>query len=424
MAAYPQRLVKRLAVISYHSSPLLQPGSGDGGGMTVYVREVATALARRGVHTDIFFRAGGTQNLPRTVEISPGVRAVGIEAGPERAVEKEHLPLYVDDFVRGIRAFAAARRTRYDLVHSHYWQSGLVAKHLVSRWGVPMVHSHHTLGRVKNSHLAPGDFPEPPSRLEGESEVIRAADVLIASTDDDWQQLAGMYDAPEDAIKTVYPGVDHQLFYPGDRMQARQKLGLGDERMLLAVGRIQPLKGLELAIQAVARLAPTLGRPLVLTLVGGASGRSGEEEVRRLRRLVESLGLRESVRFAGPQLHNRLPLFYRAADALVVCSYSESFGLAALEAHACGTPVVATPVGGLCFIVRDGESGWLVSTRDPATFSAKLRALLEDDDLRASFAECAARSARRFSWDRTALALLDLYECLMTGDLPEVCTAN
>ncbi|MDQ4143586.1 MAG: glycosyltransferase, partial [Actinomycetota bacterium] len=356
--------------------------------------------------------------------ISPGVRAVGIEAGPRRAVEKERLPLYVEHFVRGIRAFSATRRSRYDLVHSHYWQSGLVAKELVSGWGVPMVHSHHTLGRVKNSFLAPGDYPEPPSRLQGEAEVIRAADVLIASTDDDWQQLACMYDAPQEAIKTIHPGVDHGLFHPGDRAQARRRLGLGAERMLLAVGRIQPLKGLDLAIRALDELVRAVDRPLVLTLVGGASGRSGEDELRRLRRLVDSLGLRDRVRFAGPQPHSSLPLFYRAADALVVCSYSESFGLAALEAHACGTPVVATPVGGLSFIVRDGESGWLVDTRDAGTFSPKLRILLEDDDLRAAFAECAARSARRFSWDRTAAALLDLYECLTTGDLPEVCTAN
>ncbi|MGH2734223.1 MAG: glycosyltransferase, partial [Actinomycetota bacterium] len=217
-------MVKRVAVVVYHSSPLAEPGSGDAGGMTIYVRELAEALARRGVHTDIF-----TRRLDGQAKVTPlgeRVRVVGIEAGPPGKLAKEQLVRFIDDFAAGVRAFAMTQRLSYDVVHSHYWQSGVAAGQVARAWAVPLVHSQHTLGLVKNTSLAPGDLPEPQYRLEGEAEVIRSADVLIASTDDEWQQLSCLYGAPHDGLKTIHPGVDHALFKPGDRAAARAELDL------------------------------------------------------------------------------------------------------------------------------------------------------------------------------------------------------
>jgi D-inositol-3-phosphate glycosyltransferase len=412
--------VTRVAVLSYHSSPLAEPGAGDAGGMTVYVRSVAEAMATAGVRTDIFTRATGDERA--VTELSPGVRVVAVPAGPPRPLEKEDLAGHVDEFAAGIRAFAAAQRIRYEVVHSHYWQSGLAARELARGWDVPMVHSNHTLGKVKNRWLAPGDVPEPLSRLQGEAEVIAAADALIASTDAEWQQLACLYGAPHDRLKTVYPGVDHRVFSPGDRVAARRALGLRDEAVMLYAGRVQPLKGLELAVRAAEQLVPALDRKLVFVVVGGASGGRGRDELDRLRVLSHSLGIADAVRFVGARPHAELPAFYRAADVVVVCSHNESFGLAALEAHACGTPVVGTAVGGLSHIVRDGESGFLVDSRDPAVFAARLKTVLSDADLRDSFGAAATRAARSFSWTTTAALFGDLYECLLVEQFPEVCT--
>lgn len=412
-------LLRRVAVVAYHSSPLAEPGSADAGGMTIYVRKLAEALSARGVHTDVFTRFAGSG--ARMTQLSQRVRVVAIDAGPPAVIPKDELPSHIDEFVAGVRAFATAQRSAYDIVHSHYWQSGLAATSLVEGWDIPLVHSHHTLGRVKNSFLAPGDVAEPQSRLDGEARVIDAADVLIASTDAEFRQLACLYGASHDRLKTLHPGVDHRLFQPGNRRASREELGLTGEAVVLYAGRIQPLKGLELAIRSVHQLVSALDRKLVFVLAGGISGPRGEDELRRLKDLVTSLGVEDNVRFAGPQPHSRLPVLYRAADAVVVCSHSESFGLAALEAHACGTPVVGTAVGGLSYIVEDGSSGFLVDTRDPATFASKLRALLENDALSHSFRKAAARRAQRFSWEQTADAAADLYECLMSERLPEAC---
>ncbi len=412
--------VNRVAVISYHSSPLLEPGAGDAGGMTVYVRSLAESLAREGVHTDIFTRA--TTDTQRVVELSPSVRVVCIEAGPRRAIAKEDQHRYVVDFAAGIRAFAGGQRIDYDVIHSHYWHSGLAGKRLARWWGVPLVHSHHTLGLVKNGFLAPGDVPEPRWRLEGEREVVEAADVLIASTEEEFAQLACLYGVPHDLVKTIHPGVDHSLFHPGSQASARSRVGVADELVMLYVGRIQPLKGIELALRAVEELRPALDRDLLLLIVGGASGRSGEAELERLRGLTRSLAIEGNVRFEGPQPHERLPDFYRSADLVCVCSHSESFGFAALEAHACGIPVIGTAVGGLAHILQDGASGFLVPERDPAVFAARAKTLLADDDLRSRFAHTAQVSSRRFSWSSTSRTFLELYDCLAREALPEACT--
>jgi D-inositol-3-phosphate glycosyltransferase len=413
--------MRKLAVISYHASPLVEPGAGDAGGMTVYVREVTARLARASVATDIFTRAKGAG--VRICHLTEGVRVIQVPAGPSGPLDKHELRRYVDDFVDGVRSFSVGQRLAYELIHSHYWQSGVAGVALAEAWDVPLIHSHHTLAKVKNRALAPGDHPEPPERLAGEAAVIARADVLVASTEDERAQLCCLYSAAPDRITTIHPGVDHSRFHPGDRGEARHVLGFApDELIVLYAGRIQRLKGVDLAISALEQLAPALDRPVRLHVVGGASGPGGEHELERLGRLAAGLGVGGAVRFLGPRPHHELPLHYRAADVVVVCSHSESFGLAALEAHACGIPVVGTAVGGLSHIVRDGRSGFLVAQRDPAVFAARLKTLLSDDSLRAAFGAEAVRMARRFSWERAAAELLELYDCLLLTRSAEACT--
>jgi D-inositol-3-phosphate glycosyltransferase len=410
----------RVAVLAYHSSPLIEPGSGDAGGMTVYVREVARVMAKLGIRTDVFTRS--ISGRLEATDIFPTVRVVAIPAGPSGDVPKSDLTSYVSDFVEGVAGFAASEGLDYELIHSHYWQSGIVGKQLAERWDVPLVHSNHTLARVKNRHLPPGETPEPRARLDGEADVISVADTLIASTDEEWSDLACLYRASHDRIKRVYPGVDHSLFSPGSKSAARAELGLGDEAVLACVGRVQPLKGLDLALRAVEQLVPVLDRPVKLLVVGGASGPSGENEAKRLDALAADLGIQDAIRFEGPQPHDLTPTYYRAADALLVCSFSESFGLSALEAQACGTPVVGTDVGGLRHIVGDDLGGFLVETREPSELAGRLKTLLSDADLHRRSSAAATASSARFTWDRTARELGDLYECLITETLPELCT--
>jgi D-inositol-3-phosphate glycosyltransferase len=415
----PQTFPKHIALISYHSSPLAEPGAGDAGGMSVYVRQTAEALARRGVRTDVYTRR--TADLPRVTELFPGVRVIFIEAGPLDA-PKEELATFLTEFTAGVSAFAASQRINYDIVHSHYWQSGLAGKVLAQRWHAAFVHSNHTLGLVKNRSLAAGDLPEPEVRILGEGEVVAAADVLITSTDEEFENLACLYGAAHDRLKTIFPGVNHEMFFPGDQDAARQELGLGDQAILLYVGRVQPLKGIELALRGLAELVPQLDRDVRLLVVGGPSGQSGEQEMARLQHLTKELGISDRVVFTGPQPHARLPLFYRAADVAVVVSHSESFGLVALEAAACGTPVVGTSVGGLSHIVDNGASGYLLDRRDSKLLARYLQPLLEDSSLRARFSVEAERAASRFSWMGASDALLELYACLMNESSAELCT--
>lgn len=409
----------RAAVISYHSSPLVEPGSGDAGGMTVYIRSLAEALLKRNVRTDIFTRA--VDDGPIVTHLAPGIRVVSVAAGPRTELEKESRVRYLDGFVSGVAAFAGDERHGYDFVHSHYWQSGEAARSLAALWGVPMIHSNHTLARVKNTHLAPGERPEPELRVQAEKEVLAAADALISSSQEEWHDLSCLYGVSHDRIQMIEPGVDHALFSPGDASAARRKLGLTDEAVLVAVGRIQPLKGLELAVRSVEQLVPAVDRDVVLLVVGGPSGRDGVTELGSLRQLARDLGVEDHVRFVGTRRHDELPTFYRAADALLVCSYTESFGLTALEAHACGTPVVATAVGGLRDVVLDDRSGFLVDERDATEFATRLKTLLSDAALRTDFSSAAIEVASRFSWDRAAERFAELYECLVEVGEPEAC---
>jgi D-inositol-3-phosphate glycosyltransferase len=401
MPAWKGGFAVRVAFVAYHTSPLASPGVGDAGGMNVYVSELALGLARLGVEVDIFTRQ--TRCDDETQHLHPCARVVPIPAGPRGEVGKERLTQFLPVFAEGIEAVREKAGLAYDVIHSHYWQSGVVAQQLAEWWNAPLVHTYHTLGRTKNRLLPDGDDPEPQARLEAEEEVLRAADLVTASSEVELAELA------EQSVALVRPGVDHELFHAGDRALARRRLGLGDAPMMLAVGRIQRLKGLELAVRAL----PLLGRAPFLLVAGGPSGADGGRELGRLDALARRLGVRGRIRFLGPQPRAELPDLYRAADVAVVCSHSESFGFTALEAQACGTPVVATPVGAIPEIVRDGVSGYVLEHRSPGDLAERLRRLFDDRSLHRRFGEAAVRSAGRYRWDDAAGELRAAYRALV-----------
>jgi D-inositol-3-phosphate glycosyltransferase len=388
----------RVAFVSFHTSPSDEPGAGDAGGMNVYVDRLARSLAARGVEIDVFTRATAA---PAVDEVAPGVRTIALPAGQAGVVPKEALTPLAPAFGLAIAAFSRAGRLRYDLVHSHYWQSGVAAMPLARLWRIPLVHTHHTLAEVKNGALPAGAAPEPNVRLRAEQIVMSGAALVTASTDEERRRAGGR------TVRTLTPGVDHVTFRPGDRGGARRRLGLATDPVFLAVGRIQSLKGLDLAVHALRHV----DRRSILLVAGGPSGADGEAELTRLRRLAWELGLAERVRFLGPRPHRSLPDLYRAADALVVCSHSESFGLAALEAHACGTPIVGTRVGGLPAFVRERRSGFLLDGRDPQLLAARLRTVVAAGG---PFRAAASAAAAGFSWDATATALLHEYRRLVS----------
>jgi D-inositol-3-phosphate glycosyltransferase len=401
---------RRVAVVSLHTSPLDQPGTGDAGGLNVYVLETSRRLAAAGVDVEIFTRAK-TSSLAHTVEIEPGVRVSHLRAGPFEELPKEDLPAQMCAFSAGLlRAEAGRPAGWFDLIHSHYWLSGQVGWLASERWDVPLVHSMHTMAKVKNLELANGDRAEPQVRVIGEEQVVENASRLIANTGDEARQLIDLYSASPQAIDVVHPGVDLDVFCPGDRASARATLGLRpDAQVLLFVGRIQPLKAPDVLLRAVARMVesdPARRRDLVVAVCGGPSG-SGLDHPSALADLATSLGIADIVRFEPPNDRARLAQWYRAADATVVPSYSESFGLVAIESQACGTPVVAASVGGLRTAVADGRSGLLVPGHDPDEWARALERMTtrERDHLAAG-----ARShAEGFSWDATAQALIDSY---------------
>ena len=365
---------RRIATISLHTSPLDQPGTGDAGGLNVYVVEVAKQLASRGIEVEIFTRAV-CRDTPAAVELVPGVLVRNVVAGPFEELDKNDLPGQICPFTFGVlRTEADYAPGRYDLVHAHYWLSGQVAAAAAERWGVPLIQSMHTLGKVKNLALAGGDCAEPEIRIRGEGEVVAAADRLVANTAEEARQLVELYGASPWRVETVSPGVDLSVFRPGPASAARRRLGLpADAVVLVFAGRIQPLKGPDVVLRAAAsllRLSPGLADRLVVVFVGGPSG----PEVGapgRLDGLASDLGVSGCVRLEPPCPQRELADWYRAATAVLVPSHSESFGLVALEAQACGTPVVAAAVGGLRTAVRDGFSGILVDGHDPVVWARR-----------------------------------------------------
>lgn len=393
-------------MLSVHTSPLAQPGTGDAGGMNVYVLQAALGMARRGVEVEIFTRATSSADPP-VVPVAPGVLVRNVAAGPFEGLDKYDLPTQLCAFTAGVlRAEASHEPGYYDVVHSHYWLSGQVGWLVRDRWAVPLVHTAHTLAAVKNAALANGDAAEPPLRAVGEQQVVDEADRLIVNTEEEARQLISLHHADPGRIDIVHPGVDLQNFTPGDRGQARAALGLSaTERIVAFVGRIQPLKAPDVLLRAIARLDPRT-HPVRVLVVGGPSG-SGLVAPDALARLAAELGIADRVSFLPPQSREQLADVYRAADLLAVPSYSESFGLVAVEAQACGTPVVAAAVGGLPVAVADGRSGILVAGHDPDQWARAIAGLLDSDA--AGLRQAAIAHAAGFSWDQTVAGLLDSY---------------
>jgi D-inositol-3-phosphate glycosyltransferase len=405
--------IRRVAMVSLHTSPLDQPGTGDAGGMNVYVIELSKRLARQGIEVDIFTRATDSA-LPPLVEAHDGVTVRHIHAGPFEGLTKHELPGQLCVFAREVlRAEAAQPLGHYDAVHSHYWLSGQVGALARDRWGVPLVHTMHTMAKVKNAALAQGDRPEPAARVIGEEQVVEAADVLIANTRLEARQLVDLYDAEPDRVQVIHPGVDLSVFRPLDQTQVRASLGLAaDAHVLLFAGRIQPLKGPDVLLRAVAVLLerhPGLRSRLVVPVVGGPSG-SGLDRPESLAALAAELDIDDVVRFVPPVSQAELARWYAAATVVAVPSYNESFGLVAAEAQAAGTPVVAAAVGGLTTVVRDDHSGFLVEGHDPGAWARTLVRPLTDPDLLVRLQAGALEQARQFSWEATAAQTLAVYE--------------
>jgi D-inositol-3-phosphate glycosyltransferase len=406
------RVPRRVCVLSVHTSPLEQPGTGDAGGMNVYIVQTATRMARRGVEVEIFTRATSSEHPP-VAELAPGVLVRHVVAGPFEGLGKNDLPSQLCAFTAGVlRTEARHEPGHYDVVHSHYWLSGQVGWLARDRWGVPLVHSAHTLARVKNAALADGDPPEPVVRVIGEDQVVAEADRLVGNTEAESRQLVELYGADPGRTVVVPPGVDLARFRPGDRAAARHGLGIPPDAVVLAfVGRIQPLKAPDVLLRAAAELLhrdPALRGRLVVLVAGGPSG-SGLAQPTALQELGRSLGLTDVLRFLPPQGGDELVGTYRAADVIAVPSHNESFGLVALEAQACGTPVVAAGVGGLPVAVADGSSGLLVPGHGAAQWADALAAVALHPARRAELGRGAVEHSRRFSWDRTADALLATY---------------
>ena len=405
-----------------HTSPLEQAGIGDAGGMNVYVVESSKRIAASGVAVDIFTRAN-RPGLPAEVEIADGVTVRHLEAGPFDGITKEELPSQICAFMSSFMRYEVTKSPGYyDLFHSHYWISGQLGWLASERLQIPLVHTMHTMAKVKNLSLAEGEKAEPLVRAIGEEQIVKASAALIANTASEAASLVSLYDACPDNVHVVTPGVDLSTFkVNGGKKFSRTKLGIReDQLMLLFVGRIQPHKGPEVLVRAVAEMVkhtPALRAKLRVVIMGGASG-SGSKEPERLDGLAKFLGVSDVIEFRLPVPREELADWYRCADLVCVPSYSESFGLVALEAQACGTPVVATAVGGLRTAVADGISGSLVDGHDPRAWSATIQRLLLEPQRRLLLSMGAVEHASHFGWDATARGILDVYDQVLSkGDV-------
>jgi len=403
-------------MVSVHTSPLAQPGYGDAGGMNVYVLELARHLARHGVESDIFTRATSSDQPP-AVRVEPGITVRHVMAGPFEGLTKADLPSQLCTFVRDVlRVEAEHAPYRYDVIHSHYWLSGQVGAVARERWSVPLIHTMHTTAKVKNAAGIAGEAAEPLTRIVGEEQVVEAADRLIANTTEEADELIGYYDADPTRVDVVHPGVDLAAFWPMGQDHARRELGLPlDAPVLLFAGRLQPLKAPDVVLRAARALierSPALADRLVVAVVGGQSG-GGPDQPVALRKLASDVGLEGVVRFEPALPRAELARWYTAASLVCVPSYSESFGLVALEAQACGTPVVASAVGGLSTAVRDGQTGRLLTSHDPAAWAGAIEELLSDRSRLGRLGRRAVRHAAGFGWDRTARETLRVYGAAM-----------
>ena len=401
-----------------HTSPLEQAGIGDAGGMNVYVVESAKRIADSGVAVDIYTRANKS-GLPEKVEIADGVTVRHLEAGPYDGITKDELPSQICALMSSfMHQEARLSPNYYDVIHSHYWISGQLGWLISERLGIPLVHTMHTMAKVKNLSLAEGEKPEPQTRAIGEEQVVSASSALIANTAAESASLVSLYDACPDKVFVVPPGVDLSTYkINGGKKSSRKKLNIREDALMLAfVGRIQPHKGPEVLIRAVAEMlkhTPVLRAKLKTVIMGGASG-NGSQEPERLKALTQFLGVDDVIEFMPPVPRDELSDWYRASDLVCVPSYSESFGLVALEAQACGTPVVATAVGGLRTAVADGISGSLVDGHDPRAWSAVISRLLLEPERRLLLSMGAVEHASHFGWDVTARGLLDVYDRVLS----------
>jgi len=411
---YPFKMSSRIATLMVHTSPLDQAGVGDAGGMNIYVVENAIKMAAAGVDVDIFTRATDP-DLPAVVQLAPGVKVRHIVAGPFTGLSKEELPSQIGALTHGaMEIFSGLPKDYYSMIHSHYWISGQLGWMLSEQTGIPLVHTMHTMAKVKNLNLADGDSPEPATRAIGEEQIVKNSAALIANTDAEAASLVSLYGACPDNVFVVPPGVDLQRFSVGSgKLDARSKLNIAPDALVMTfVGRIQPHKGPEVLVRAAAEMlahSPHLRSKLALIIIGGASG-SGSSEPDRLKELARILQVDDITHFLPPVTRDELPDWYRSADLVCVPSYSESFGLVALEAQACGTPVVATAVGGLRTAISDGISGSLVDGHDPRAWSAVLLRLLSDPSHRVKLSFGAIQHAANFGWESTARRTLQVYD--------------
>jgi len=414
----PANKRSKIATLMVHTSPLDQAGIGDAGGMNVYVVESAKKMAQAGVSVDIFTRANHP-NLPESVEIAEGVNVKHLVAGPFEGLSKEELPSQLGALTSAFMNYQKQLpNDYYSLLHSHYWISGQLGWMVSERTGIPLIHTMHTTAKVKNLNLADDEKPEPQTRAIGEEQVVKASTGLIANTDAEAASLVSLYDACPDNVFVVAPGVDLQRFSPGiGKAAARVKLNIApDAIMLTFVGRIQPHKGPDVLLRATAEMvthSPHLRAKLAVVIMGGASG-SGVNELEKLKVLAKFLKIEDVTHFVDPVSRQELPNWYRASDLVCVPSYSESFGLVALEAQACGTPVVATAIGGLRTAVSDGISGSLVDGHDPKAWSAVISRLIAEPQRRLLLSMGAVEHASHFGWENTARKTLDVYDWALT----------
>jgi D-inositol-3-phosphate glycosyltransferase len=405
-------------MISYHTCPLATLGGKDTGGMNVYVRELTRQLGKMGIHVDVFTRSQD-DHVPHVLhELGYGNRVVHVPAGPEHPVPKQELADYIPRFVEGIKYFACEKGIQYDVIHSHYWMSGIAAASLSEAWGgTPIVHMYHTLGEMKNRIARSEAEREGEYRIDGERQVLRRANRIVAATIAEVTQLRFLYKAPADKLVVIPPGVDVSHFYPIPADEAKMYVGLKPEdRMVLFVGRIEPLKGVDTLIQAMSCLQAKEPRPVHLAIIGGDPAASPQEmstEMARLQKLCDDLSVGQTVVFLGKRDQDKLPYYYSAAELLVMPSHYESFGMVALEAMACGTPVIASEVGGLAYLVRDGETGFTIPDQEPDTLCEKISWLLNDREMNDRMSARAVEYAQDYAWEKIANQIMDVYEGLV-----------
>lgn len=406
-----------IAMISYHTCPLAVLGGKDTGGMNVYVRELTRFLGRRGVHVDVFTRSQDEHVPSVSHDLGYFNRVVHLPAGPEVYMPKDQVAGYIDEFAEGVLAFVEKKAVQYDLIHAHYWMSGAAGSILKSKWRVPMVQMFHTLGAMKQRIGRSNEEREGDYRLEGERKVIEAVDRVIAATESEQSQLEMLYGLDQQKITIIPPGVNTNHFYPIPEDEAKEAIGIDPkDRVALFVGRIEPLKGVDTLIRAMAIVKErclTFVCPDYLVIIGGDPEVDEEQmtiEMLRLQELCQSLGLDEMVLFLGKRDQNTLPYYYSAANVVVVPSHYESFGMVALEAMACGTPVIASWVGGLATLIKDGETGYFVPSRNAEALAEKLRLLFTDEALREKLGSQAAAYAQEFSWDKVTDQVMAVYQ--------------